>query len=186
MIHFLKKLWYTIINFYKYLLFRIQFKPDQSTQHYYFIDIDNTIANTWPSLKHTYYKSETDRHQSLAIFIGMRDYLLQINKDPKNVIFYISARNSNLFQVTYNWLVSVGFNLSEQQLLLVPFAHNKLQYIQFVKRQHPVSVTFIDDLSYNHENGNVLFYDKLLEEVKLLPISYIGCLEIGLIHEQRH
>ncbi len=186
MINLIKRVCYTIINFYKYSLFRVQFKPDASTVHYYFVDIDNTIADTWPSLKHDFYTSEVDRHKGLAVFIGMRDYLLQINRNPQNVVFYISARNFNLFEVTYNWLVSSGIKLSKQNLLLVPFAYNKLQYIKYVHKQHPVLITFIDDLSYNHEKGKVLFYDEVIEKVKSLPISYIGSFEIRSIHEKRH
>ena len=35
-------------------------------------------------------------------------------------------------------------------------------------------IVFIDDLSYNHENGMIKYYHRTIEKVKNLNVRYIG------------
>ena len=58
-------------------------------------------------------------------------------------------------------------------LFLVPTAEDKLPYLK--KALHQTNkITYYDDLSYNHENGQVKFYNSLIDYIKKTPINYIG------------
>jgi hypothetical protein len=46
-------------------------------------------------------------------------------------------------------------------------------------------ITFFDDLSYNHEKGEVLFYKEVLEAVQKMPIKYIGYEELLLMQSNK-
>jgi ribosome biogenesis SPOUT family RNA methylase Rps3 len=47
---------------------------------------------------------------------------------------------------------------------------DKLFYLNSILQTH--RVIYYDDLSYNHENGKVLFYEKMIEEIKKMDIVY--------------
>lgn len=42
-------------------------------------------------------------------------------------------------------------------------------------------IVYFDDLSYNHENGEVLYYDDVIEAVQKMPIHYIGYGELLIL-----
>jgi hypothetical protein len=43
-------------------------------------------------------------------------------------------------------------------------------------------VEYYDDLSYHHETGEVKFYSAIIDEVRKLPLKYIGCEELADIN----
>ncbi|MNR52402.1 hypothetical protein D3C85_1722480 [compost metagenome] len=45
-----------------------------------------------------------------------------------------------------------------------------------------VELVYIDDLSYNHEHGELKLYHELIRELKDLPLTYLGIKEIELIN----
>ncbi|MCU0440918.1 MAG: hypothetical protein MUE96_00835 [Bacteroidia bacterium] len=152
----------------------------------YIIDIDNTIADTWPTLLHPYiYPNEKVRHQSLAIFRGMRSWILQQAKQPNTLIIYLSARPPELMSTTLDWLKSCGLPTIQGGIILVPNAKSKIRFLKLANA-YQISITFIDDLSYNHENGDIRLYDGVIEVVKLLPIKYIGLPQLNEIQQLRH
>lgn len=60
-------------------------------------------------------------------------------------------------------------------LLPLPTANaiiNAIVTIQSSDNLYPI--VYFDDLSYNHENGEVLYYDDVIEAVQKMPIHYIG------------
>jgi len=149
----------------------------RSGQKVYLVDIDNTLADTWPSLKDCIYHCENQRYQTLSIFIGMRNYLLEIQKLHK--VIFISARNYLTYGTTKRWLAECGMEGSE--LILVPDTMEKIYFLLeliMLKKE----VVFIDDLSYNHEHGEVKSYDLMLSLLDQLPLTYIGINEIEIIN----
>lgn len=144
----------------------------------YLIDIDNTLANTWPSLKEYVYKSENYRYRSLPIFIGMRNFINDRLKENAEVIF-ISARSFFSYNATSDWLFHNG--LSGHQLILVPDPDSKLDYIIELLYRN-IRVTYVDDLSHSHELGRVQLYEELILGLKELPIKYLGVDDIALIN----
>jgi hypothetical protein len=144
----------------------------------YLVDIDNTLADTWPSLQDYVYRNENHRYGSLSIFIGMRNFLLDKIKDGENVVF-ISARSYLNYFSTQKWLYENG--LKTHNVILVNRAEDKLAYIlDLIHRE--IAVVFIDDLSYGHEYGEVRLYEKMILKLSALPVEYLGVKEIELIN----
>lgn len=144
----------------------------------YLVDIDNTLADTWPSLQNYVYRNENHRYGSLSIFIGMRNYILDKIKDQEKVVF-ISARSYLDYFSTHKWLSDNG--LKTYNVILVSRAEDKLAYIQELLHRE-IAVVYIDDLSYGHEYGEVRLYDKIILKLNALPVEYLGVKEIELIN----
>ena len=145
----------------------------------YFVDIDNTIGDTWPSFLQKW-PSEANRLTNIRPFEGMKRYLHQIGEDKDNVIIYITARNIRYGSLTKKWLKHHGFPLSNSKLVLVASPGQKIRYLKLPGSQF--TVTYIDDLAYGHETGEVKKYASIIEAVKKLPLTYIGSEEINIIN----
>lgn len=144
----------------------------------YLVDIDNTLADTWPSLKNYVYRNENHRYGSLSIFIGMRNFILDKMRSEKKVVF-ISARWYLDYFSTLKWLSGNG--LEANNVILVNRAEDKLGYIKELLNRG-IAVVYIDDLSYGHEYGEVRLYEKMILKLNELPIEYLGVKEIELIN----
>lgn len=67
-------------------------------------------------------------------------------------------------------------------LLPLPTAEAIINAIVTVKASKNVyPLVYFDDLSYNHENGQVLYYDDVIEAVQKMPIRYIGYDELLIL-----
>ncbi|WP_342328502.1 hypothetical protein [Pedobacter sp. FW305-3-2-15-E-R2A2] len=146
----------------------------------YLVDIDNTLADTWPSLQELVYDKEQDRYRSLSVFLGMRKLIVCKRKVAK--VIFISARGFLSYRTTRQWLRSCG--LEGCDLILVAHAADKMYYIKtLISMELPV--VYIDDLSYNHEHGDMKLYDELIQEVNGLPLTYLGIKEIEIINSNK-
>ncbi|RQO70212.1 hypothetical protein DBR43_19475 [Pedobacter sp. KBW06] len=143
----------------------------------YLVDIDNTLADTWPSLQELVYDKEQDRYRSLSVFLGMRKLIVCKRKEAK--VIFISARSFLSYRTTQEWLRSCG--LEGCDLILVARAADKMYYIKTLISMG-LPVVYIDDLSYNHEYGEMKLYDELIQDISGLPITYLGIKEIELIN----
>ena len=45
-------------------------------------------------------------------------------------------------------------------------------------------ILYIDDLSYNQENGKIKFYNYVLNELKILNIDYFGYNELKMLQNK--
>lgn len=144
----------------------------------YLVDIDNTLADTWPSLKNYVYRNEKHRYASLSIFIGMRNFVLDKMRAEKKVVF-ISARSYFDYCSTIKWLSGNG--LESNIVILVNKAEGKLDYVKILLNRG-ISVVYVDDMSYGHEHGEVKYYEKMILKLNELPIEYLGIKEIELIN----
>ncbi|WP_129714882.1 hypothetical protein [Pedobacter sp. SYP-B3415] len=151
-------------------------RPASDTVHV--VDIDNTLAHTWPSLCDGYCRSEMKRYESLSIFRGMRDHILAQAAAGHSIIF-VSARSYDCYFLTRRWLRDCGVPFD--QLILVYHVKEKLDFINLLLKKGK-KVVYIDDLSYNHEAGETKFYEDTIRRVKQLPIRYIGAAEIEQIN----
>ena len=137
----------------------------------FLFDIDNTVANTWPSFTNNF-KSRRKRLLGLSVFINMRALICQIIKDKNNkVIFLTSRRFYDLF-VTFKWLRSVGINITIFDVIIVN-PKTKIQLIQNAIKFFNPQLFYIDDMTYNHENGKMKTY-KFIKNIYPLPINYFG------------
>ena len=125
----------------------------------YIFDIDNTMSNTWPTLIDKHYSSEYKRLESLPAFIEMRHIVLSLINKKRKVLF-LCARHYKYDEVTYKWLLSLGLDISEKQIFLVPNPNDKIFFLKEIGAN--TTVEYYDDLSYNHENNLILYYDNVI------------------------
>jgi len=132
-------------------------------------DLDNTIADTFPYLQNT---NLGEVYSKVPIHSGMTNILEACLRARKHVII-VSARSFKYHAITRSWINRNLSKIQEIPFFLVPFADDKLPYLDKAL-EHTNNITYYDDLSYNHENGEVKFHENLLTQVKKLPINYIG------------
>jgi len=161
-------------------MIRIFLRTNSKAQHVFFVDIDNTIADTWPSFLQKW-PSEANRLASIPAFEGMKNYLRQIETEKGNLIIYLTARNIRYKGLTQQWLQSRGFPVHNTRLVLVATPGEKLPYIKMPGKGF--TVTYIDDLAFGHETGQVKKYETVINAVKKLPLTYVGSEEINIINE---
>ncbi|KAB1153279.1 hypothetical protein F7018_17310 [Tenacibaculum aiptasiae] len=129
-------------------------------------DIDNTLANTWPTLKpeeRSKYKNEADRLSSLELLPNAKELVKLVNQKFDQILF-LSARDPRCFSITDQWIKS-NFKLTNYKLVLVPKASLKIIYWNRLAKISKETVV-LDDLSYNHENEEVKFYADEIEMLK--------------------
>jgi hypothetical protein len=66
---------------------------------------------------------------------------------------------------------------------------NILKFFNIKTTNNPIAnypITYFDDLSYNHENGEVMYYNEVIEAVKKMPIKYIGYDELLALQSRTH
>jgi len=144
-------------------------------------DIDNTIANTWP-VHNKYFQNIYKKYIELSANINMIDY---INEKSKNYnIIYLSCRSPKLYYTTYKWLKKQNLYVNIFNLILVSSPNKKLFYLKYLDKIK-INTLYIDDLSYNHENSKIKFYNNLLGKIiKLNNIKHIGYYDIKKINKK--
>lgn len=143
-------------------------------------DLDNTLANTFPLLKNYNLKKVyeiVEPHQGmLALF------MMQKNQD-KRLCLILTARQFKYRQTTENWIKS-NLQSDLNSLFIVPSAFDKLPYLKIAKKYFK-HINYYDDLSYNHENYDIKFYDSMISEVQKMKINYFGYNDIMTINSQK-
>ena len=132
----------------------------------YIYDIDNTLSDSWP-----YLKEKKTFPRRLPYFSKIRnDILKKINSG--NLIFFATVRHYKHYFDTYFWLKELGIKVKMNQLLFFSYPNQKVDFIKSIKEINS-SIKLYDDMSYNHENNQVLFYDEVIKKIKKLNIEYI-------------
>ena len=136
------------------------------------VDIDNTIAHTWPS--HTYkYDSYSQKYSSIAVLWKVFQQVREYQK-KKDCIIFLSARAFYLYFITRTWLQSSGMKVDLLQLFLVTSARKKINFLRYASKIG-LEVTYLDDLSGNHESGEVCLYSDIIDEVRCIKgVKYLG------------
>ena len=156
-------------------------KQYRGAPRYFFFDIDNTLADAWPSFLIPW-KSQQERVASLAVFMGMHRWVSSLQQYPNNKIFFITARSYTTWLITRNWLRSNGLNATWSNTIITNSPEEKLGIIR--QTTAPGNhVYWIDDLSYNHEHGEVRYYSHLIERIKETRIRYFGASTIKHINQ---
>lgn len=177
----LLKLFLVVSDVWYRLQFRLVVWRIDKQRHVYLVDIDNTLADTWPTLNPRQHRSERERMASLAIFMGMRRYILDLLGDRRNKVIFLTARNILAHPVTFEWLKRNKIDVAFTDVIVVSSASEKLRYIKLI-RNKKYKMTYIDDLSYNHEYGDMKFYERVIAEVDGLGIVYLGLKDINRIN----
>lgn len=130
-------------------------------------DIDNTLANTWPTLL-SFAGRHSERLLRLEVFSDVKSLLLSYRCRGYRVVI-VTARNYGSYFTTKKWLVDNGMGGFALYVVRTPL--DKVALIRCVRTR----VVFYDDMSYGHESGTVKFYD---DEIKLLTgmgnVMYYG------------
>ncbi len=122
-------------------------------------DIDNTLADTWPSFLKDY-ESDSDRLVSLVPFASMIELIYSYSKLGHHVMF-LTARDYRYYFLTNAWLkryVDCKFSL-----VMVSRPSEK---VKILKSFSGCNIDFYDDLSYSHETGVVQYYSDDIYDVK--------------------
>ncbi len=147
----------------------------------YIFDIDNTVADTWISFLQNY-SSTKDRLSSLAIFYNMRKYILRL-KNEGHCVIYLTARQYFYCNLTFNWLRDMDLIQDKNDLFLVSKPMEKIKLLKLVEK----SIVFYDDMTYNHEKGEVKYYNVEIEMLKNMHhIKYYDIKSINKIIQGRN
>jgi hypothetical protein len=202
----LRKIARTIVRFPAKWYFNRQFNAAFTDDYdaFWVVDIDNTIADSWRKMTPQYkdaFRSQSDKMMDLAPFPSMQQ-LFQ-NVPPRTRVIFLTARQYIRYFVTKRWLKKHGFEQADSVLVLVERMRDKAPLLEnvlknyFEKKGTPqyqsdfdpflmlnnsksttYPIVYFDDLSYNHENGEVLFYDDVINAVQKMPMQYVGYEEL--------
>ena len=159
----------SIFNSYMKLILFFSLFFSKKNQPIFVFDLDNTIANTWPSFLDTY-PSEYSRLKNLKPFPKMVDCFQAMQSNYKCIV--LTARHSIYYPVTIQWLKSHVASISIFNIFLCKTPRNKVNLLKlFIKKFS--KVIYIDDLTYNQENGEEKLYKDIISTVKKLNLIYL-------------
>ena len=96
----------------------------------FIFDLDNTIANTWPSFLQNY-KNDFERLQSLSVFFNMKKYIDGVSNED-NIVIILTARPYWSYKITQEWLLQNDIKFSA--LILVASPIDKIKLLKKSKR----------------------------------------------------
>lgn len=99
--------------------------------------------------------------------------VIREKQDQNDKIVFLSARDFREYQRTKGWLADQGIFSDKSELYLVKSAASKLFYLKLAAQLNS-KVVYIDDLSFNHENGSIKFYHDVISEVSEIDVEYRG------------
>jgi hypothetical protein len=144
------------------------------------LDIDNTIADTWPAIR----DRGAEKWHHFSLFKKLRPFQERItffiSRYPASPIIFLSTRNIVYYKTTKRWLLQSGFNNRNFLLILTLKVEDKLKYLEILQNQYK-KVIYCDDLSYNHEHGEVKYYQHVIDKVADMKLEYWGFTEINAI-----
>ncbi len=144
------------------------------------LDIDNTIADTWPEIKY----QGVIKSPRFSFFKKLRPFKKRIafliNRYPTTPIVFLSNRNVVYYNTTRNWLIQNGFSNRNFRLILTLNVEDKLRYLKLLQN-HYKKVIYFDDLSYNHEHGEVKYYQIVIDALAEMELEYWGLDQIQRI-----
>lgn len=137
----------------------------------YVFDLDNTLGNTYPTLINRNF-NELERLKNIEPFERMCRLANSIAQSPSRTVFVLTARQYSTQQVTEKWIENAGIAISAAHIFIVLSPMQKV-WLLHVASFYCKRIVFIDDMSFNHENGVVKFYEKA---INALPkrVKYIG------------
>lgn len=153
------------------LLFVVKSKINSGSSLYVF-DIDNTIGNTYPTLQKKY-GSEKERLLSIPVFPKIKSVVQQLLKSESRKVIFLTARSYKTWSVTHEWLSKNDINASLSDVIIVSAPQQKIEFLQTILPRNK-RVVFVDDMSWNHENGEVKFYENEIRILSGLPLRHIG------------
>jgi len=152
----------------------------------YILDIDNTLADTWPELSRagTVALSRPAFVLRLQMFPRARRLVRWLTRRGAHVVF-VTSRSLRVYRSTRAWLIANGIRPAWHSLVLVDSPKEKLWYVKRVLASGRRCV-YVDDLSYNHEHGDIRFYQDTIDSAIRTGARYCGYEEIKKLFEITH
>jgi len=144
-------------------------------------DIDNTLADTATMLKSSG-KLNNLLFSKLAVFPNMKKRIMDEYASGDKILFF-TVRPFLSWQTTFKWLEQNFFYTKWYELFIFSTPAHKVEFIVFLYNKG-YRISFIDDMSYNHENGEVLFFDKEISKLRNTAIAYTSYAEIIKINQE--
>lgn len=162
---------YLISKFYRarYIMDYVKFVfyvTKKSSGKIFFVDLDNTLANTWPQRLNM----ETFNWGDLPLHSRVLDFVKDYSSQHKFEIVVLSARPLSARHETSNWLTKIA-DLKAVPFFLTPDAMSKRKYFMFARQLNKLGA-IMDDCSHSHEFGSVQFYDLLIHEILSLNTHF--------------
>ena len=154
-----------------FILFKYKVSTLEKFEEVVIFDLDNTLLDTYPLLNNM---ELSDVFRKVKTHLGMIN-LFNEYSEKEVFLFILSSRKIKFYRITNQYLkqnitTKVPFYLVSEPFKKIKFLKYSACYFK--------KVTLYDDLSYNHENGEVKFYHEIISEVKKLSISYFDYEEI--------
>jgi hypothetical protein len=96
---------------------------------------------------------------------------------------FLSNRNIFTYTVTRNWLLKNNLIDDNKDLLILTcFPEQKLYFLNLLVNTKAL-VIYYDDLSYNHENNKIQFYNHIISEIRNMDIKYFDYSHINNLNK---
>jgi len=133
-------------------------------------DLDNTLFDTWPL--RTQALPERMIYDRVRPFTHVVELVNQLRRDGFHVLF-ITSRRFRFYGITFRSLLRIFSWRVAGQLVLVESPEDKIPYLELLIARYTL-VHYYDDLSYNHEHGEVKTYQEVIERVNKLRLVYFN------------
>lgn len=157
-----------VFDFIFKIYFRYLLRNLAENEVIYFIDLDNTLINTYPYIKDIENIGYLNLPPNDSVLTLVNSILHQ-----NSHVYILTARNWRIFKETRLWVHKYLPMFNLRNLILVSSPFQKLWFFKYSLRKG-IKIIVYDDLSYNHENGRVLFYDEIISHIYDLGICYFG------------
>ncbi len=137
------------------------------------MDIDNTLADTWPEIG----KGIGIQYSNLKHFPIIKEIILDYFRNPDVLLLFCTVRPFNKYNVTVSWLRKIGIPVRRYQVVMAGCPEDKLLLLSQLSKPGK-EVYIYDDLSYNHEHGEVRLYSHIIDLINKMNIKYIGYSEL--------
>ena len=145
----------------------------------YIYDIDNTICNTGYRSNYQGFLDK-DLVNNLEVFIPIKNKILNQYKYSNN-IFFFSVEPIKFWLLTF-WLNRNEIKVNIFQLFFFNSPMKKIKFIEYLVNKGYL-IEFYDDMSFNHENGKVMFYESEINYLKKLKLNYYGFKYLNLLNK---
>lgn len=166
-----RKLVNYIFDNFSFIAFKFKINRLRSSDEVVIFDLDNTLLDTYPLLNSMPLKDVFTKVKTHSEMMKLYNHFSE-----KNVfVLILSARKIEFVRITSDY-IKQNINL-KGSFYLVSEPSKKVRFLKY-SAAFFTKVTLFDDLSYNHENGEVKFYHDVIKEVHELSIIYFGYEEI--------
>jgi hypothetical protein len=154
-----------------YLQFYFLIKNNQ--KNLFICDIDNTIADTWRFIPTNGMKISNTIYSKLPIFPSFTIILNEKFANTECKVLFFTVRPISSWLTTLRWLKKNNFPSRLCDIYLFATPGHKIDFLSSISNLG-YNITFLDDLSYNHENGDVKFFIEEINRIKNINVTYVN------------